>query len=83
MALDKLLSIAEATLKRDREAFAATAKKIDAKKTPTQVMDAIKEDHAAENDLIPAARRTIEKTRQFIIVKRLITIPSEVRTACG
>jgi uncharacterized protein (DUF885 family) len=77
--LDRLLSIAEATLKRDREAFAATAKKIDAKKTPTQVMDSIKDDHAAENDLIPAARRTIEKTRQFIVDKKIVTIPSEVR----
>jgi uncharacterized protein (DUF885 family) len=77
--LEKLLAIAEATLKRDREMFAATAKKIDANKTPTQVMDSIKEDHAAENDLIPAARRTIEKTRQFIIDKKIVTIPSEVR----
>jgi uncharacterized protein (DUF885 family) len=76
---DKLLALAEATLRRDRELFAATAMKIDAKKTPTQVMDLVKEDHAAEDDLIPAARRTIEKIRQFLIDKRIITVPSDVR----
>jgi uncharacterized protein (DUF885 family) len=77
--LEKLLALAEATLRRDRELFAATAMKIDSKKTPSQLMDLVKEDHAAEDDLIPAARRTIEKTRQFLIDKRIIKVPSEVR----
>src|SRR5262249_41563481 len=39
----------------------------------------LKDDHPTEDDLIPAARRTIEKTRQFLIDKKIITIPSEVR----
>jgi uncharacterized protein (DUF885 family) len=77
--LDKLLAVGEAALRRDQEAFVATAKKIDPTRTPAQVMDRLKADHPTEEDLVPAARRTMEKTRQFLIDKRIVTIPSEVR----
>jgi Bacterial protein of unknown function (DUF885) len=79
MPLDKLLAVGEAALWRDQEAFVATAKKIDPTKTPAQVMDRLKEDHPTEDDLIPMARRTIEKTRRFLIDKHIVTVPSEVR----
>src|SRR5262249_48349456 len=36
-------------------------------------------DHPTEADLLPAARRTIERIRQFLIDKQIVTIPSEVR----
>jgi uncharacterized protein (DUF885 family) len=77
--LDKLLAIGEANLKRDQEAFAATAKKIDPAKTPAEVMKALSDDHPTADDLIPSAKRTIEKCRQFLVDKHIVTIPSEVR----
>lgn len=77
--LDKLLATGEAALRRDQAAFVATAKKIDPTKSPVEVMNRLKDDHPSEDDLIPAARRTIEKTRQFLIDKQIVTIPSEVR----
>jgi uncharacterized protein (DUF885 family) len=77
--LDKLLAIGEANLKRDQEAFRAVAQKIDAKKTPAEVMKTLADDHPTEADLIPSARRTIEKVRQFLVDKKIVTIPSEVR----
>ncbi len=77
--LDKLLAIGEANLKRDQEAFRAIAQKIDAKKTPAEVMKALSDDHPSEADLIPSARQTIEKIRQFLVDKKIVTIPSEVR----
>ena len=77
--LDKLLAIGEANLKRDQETFRAVAKKIDDKKTPAEVMKAISDDHPTEADLIPSARRTIEKIRKFLVDKKIVTIPSEVR----
>jgi uncharacterized protein (DUF885 family) len=77
--LDRLLAIGEANLRRDQEAFRATARKIDARKTPAEVMKALAADHPSEADLIPSARRTVEKTRQFLIDKKIVTIPSEVR----
>ncbi|WP_439629917.1 DUF885 domain-containing protein [Gemmata sp.] len=77
--LDKLLAIGEATLKRDREAFAAAAKKIDPKKTPTEVLALLTDDHPKPDDLVPATRGTIERCRKFLIEKKIVTVPSEVR----
>jgi uncharacterized protein (DUF885 family) len=77
--LDKLLAIGEANLKRDQESFRDVAAKIDAKKTPAEVMRSLSDDHPTEADLIPSARRTIEKVRKFLVDKKIVTIPSEVR----
>jgi uncharacterized protein (DUF885 family) len=77
--IEKLLAIGEATLKRDQEAFRAVAQKIDASRTPAQVMKSLSADHPTEADLIPSAKRTIEKARQFLVDKKIVTIPSEVR----
>ena len=56
-----------------------TAKKIDSSKTPAEVMKTISEDHPTEAELIPSARRTIEKIRQFLVDRHIVAIPSEVR----
>jgi uncharacterized protein (DUF885 family) len=77
--LDRLLAIGEANLKRDREAFVATAKKIDPTKTPAQVLASLTEDHPKPDDLVAATRATIERTRKFLIDKKIVTVPSEVR----
>jgi uncharacterized protein (DUF885 family) len=77
--LDRLLAIGEANLRRDQEAFIATAKKIDPTKSPTDVLLALAADHPTEDDLIPSVRRTLEKTRRFVVDHRIVTIPSEVR----
>ena len=50
-----------------------------ANKTPAEVMKRLSDDHPSEADLVPSARRTIEKIRQFLVDKRIVTIPSEVR----
>jgi uncharacterized protein (DUF885 family) len=77
--LDRLLAIGEANLKRDQEAFRAIARMIDASKTPAEVMKSLSDDHPAEADLIPSARRTIETIRKFLVDQKIVTIPSEVR----
>jgi uncharacterized protein (DUF885 family) len=77
--LDRLLALGEANLSRDQEAFAATAKKIDPSRTPAEVMASLADDHPTEDDLIPSARRTIEKVRQFLLDRHIVTVPSEVR----
>jgi uncharacterized protein (DUF885 family) len=79
LPLDKLLAIGEANLRRDQEAFRDVARTIDAKKPPAEVMKGLAADHPSEADLIPSARRTIEKARQFLVDKRIVTIASEVR----
>ena len=77
--LPRLLAIGEANLRKDHEAFVATAKKIDPNKTPLEVMRSLADDHPTEADLIPAVRGTLEKCRQFVVDHHIVTIPSEVR----
>jgi uncharacterized protein (DUF885 family) len=77
--LDKLLAIGEANLQRDQQAFIDVAKRIDPTKSAKEVMDSLSNEHPTEEDLIPSGRRTIEKCRQFLIDKHIVTIPSEVR----
>ena len=77
--LPKLLEVAEANLRRDQARFAAVAKQIDPNKTPAEVMKLISNDYPTEEDLIPSARRIVERIRQFLVDKHIVTIPSEVR----
>ena len=77
--LDRLLAIGEANLKRDHDRFVEIAKQIDPAKTPAEVMKSLSDDHPTEEDLLPSAKRTIEKTHQFLIDKHIVTIPSEIR----
>jgi uncharacterized protein (DUF885 family) len=79
LPLDNLLAVGEANLRRDQEAFAATARKIDPKKTPAEVMKTLADDHPTADGLLPAVKQTIEKTRQFLIDRHIVTVPSEVR----
>jgi uncharacterized protein (DUF885 family) len=74
-----LLATGEAQLAKDYAAFVATAAKIDPRKSPAEVMKAMSDDHPTAADLIPAVARSLEETRQFVIDKGLVTIPSEVR----
>ena len=77
--LDKLLAIGEANLKRDREAFVATAAKINPKLPAIEVLARLTEDHPKPDDLVAWTRGTIERTRRFLIDKQIVTVPSEVR----
>lgn len=79
ISLEKLLAIGEENLKRDQKAFQATAAKIDAKRSPREVLDVVTLDYPQPENLVAATRDTIERTRQFLIDKKIITVPSEVR----
>ena len=77
--LDSLLAKGEAQLKEDREAAVATAQLIDRRKSVNQVMEAMQSDHPAAKDLISSVGRSLEGVRQFVVSKKLVTFPSEVR----
>lgn len=79
LPLERVLAVGQANLEKDYQAFVETAKKIDPKRTPAEVMKLLEVDHPTEADLLPAARRTIEGTRAFLIEKKIVTVPSEVR----
>jgi uncharacterized protein (DUF885 family) len=79
LSLPELLAKGEAQLARDYAAFVETARKIDPSKTPAQVMASLSDDHPTADALIPSVRRSIDEARRFLVEKKIVTIPSEVR----
>ncbi len=77
--LDELLAKGEANLEKDYKAFVATARLIDPKKTPAEVMKSLSDDHPTAEDLIPSVRRSVEEARRYLVDKGIVTVPSEVR----
>ena len=76
--LDKLLEIAYADLRKNQEAFRDTAKKIDVKKTPQQILDEAEKDHPPADKMLQAFRDTLSGLREYIVAHNLMTIPSPV-----
>lgn len=77
--LAEVLAIGEANLAKDYAAFVETAKKIDPSKSPAEVMQSLSSEHPSAEDLIPSAQRTVEAARQFLVDRKIVTIPSPVR----
>ena len=42
-------------------------------------MKGLSDDHPTADDLIPSVRRSIDEARRFLVEKKIVTIPSEVR----
>lgn len=76
--LDRLLEIGYANLRENQKALRETAAKIDPNKTPQQVLDELERDHPAPGDLLASFRDTVSKLREFIVAKKIVTIPSTV-----
>jgi uncharacterized protein (DUF885 family) len=79
MPLADLLTKGEAQLEKDYAAFVETARKIDASKTPAEVMKSLSDTHPKPDQLIPAVRSSVEEARRFLVEKQIVTVPSEVR----
>ncbi len=79
LAPEKILALGLAELKREQAMFTAAAKQIDPKKPAIQVFKDIQQDHPTAESLIPDTRKHIEMIRQFVVDKKIITIPSEER----
>jgi uncharacterized protein (DUF885 family) len=77
--LDRLLAIGEANLEKDRQAFIETARRIDPKKSPLEVINSLSADHPTAANLVPYTQETIEGIRRFVVDRHIVTIPSEVR----
>ena len=79
LPLGELLAKGEAQLAKDYAAFVATARLIDPRKTPLEVMRGLSDDHPTAADLIPSVRKSIDESRQYLLDKQIVSIPSEVR----
>jgi uncharacterized protein (DUF885 family) len=78
MPLDKLLEIGYANLRDNQQRFRDTAKKIDPKKTPQQILEDAEKDHPPADKMLQAFRDTLGSLRDFIVQHKLLTIPSPV-----
>jgi uncharacterized protein (DUF885 family) len=76
--LDRLLALGEANLKKDHDAFVATAQQVAPGKTPAQAMATLEADHPSADSLISSANETVQGIRQFLVDHQVVDIPSEV-----
>jgi uncharacterized protein (DUF885 family) len=76
---EKLLQIGMTELRRKQQVFSETARRIDPTQKPIAVFQAIQKDHPTEQSLIPDTEKNLEMIRQFLIDRKIITLPSPVR----
>jgi uncharacterized protein (DUF885 family) len=79
MDADKILAIGMQELQREQAAFNAAAKIINPNKKPIDVYNDLQKEHPTAASLIPDAKKNLEAIRQFIVDKKIVTMPSEVR----
>src|SRR6185369_14730872 len=76
---DEILALGLKELEREQSAMAAAARKIDPSKKPLEVLKRIQKDHPTADSLLPDTRKNLEAIRQFLIDRKIVTIPSDVR----
>ena len=76
---EKILEVGLRDLAREQKIFADTARKIDPARPPIEVFKAIQHDHPTAENLIPDTKKNLEAIRQFVVDRRVVTIPSKVR----
>ena len=75
LPLDELLAIAEKDLRKNQAAFAETARLIDPKRTPMQVLEKVQADHPPAAKLLATTQGELDALGQFMSDHHLITIP--------
>jgi uncharacterized protein (DUF885 family) len=76
---EKVLEIGMATLRKEQKAFADAARKIDSTKSPEEVFKQMQSEHPTPESLLPDINKDLEAIRKFVVTRKLVTIPSEVR----
>ena len=75
----KILEIGLEQLKAEQTEFAEAAKKIDSNKSPIEVFKQIQSEHPTPQNLIPDVAKDLDKIRKYVLTRRLVSIPSDVR----
>lgn len=74
---EKILEIGLSELIKEKNVFNTTAKIINPNKKPIDVYHDIQKEHPTSVNLISEVSKNVEAIRQFIIDKKIVTIPSE------
>jgi uncharacterized protein (DUF885 family) len=75
LPLDELLAIAEKDLRKNQAAFAETARLIDAKATPMQVLAKVQEDFPPPAKLLSTTQGELDALGKFMTDHHLVTVP--------
>jgi uncharacterized protein (DUF885 family) len=75
----EILAIGLEELKKEQVIFNAAAKIINPDKKPIEVYNEVQKEHATAENLIPESRKHLEAIRQFVVDKKIVTMPSDVR----
>jgi hypothetical protein len=76
--LDSLLETGRRDLRRNQEAFRTTAAKIDATRSPQQILQEIEKDHPPADKLLQSFRDVLGGLRDFIRQHNIVTVPSPI-----
>ncbi len=77
LTAEQLRDVNERAIRRYQEWVAKEAARVDAAKSPVEVMDALVHDHPTAEELIPMARKQLEECQRFVMEKGLLTLPSQ------
>jgi uncharacterized protein (DUF885 family) len=75
LPLDRLLQIADADRQKNEAAFQAAAALVDPAKPADAVLASLQRDHPPAGKLLQATQDTLDSIRQFIVDRRIVTIP--------
>lgn len=73
--LDELLAVAERDLRKNQAAFAETAKRIDPRRTPREVLSAVETNHPPPDRLLETTQAELDAIGRFMTDHRIVTIP--------
>ena len=76
---DTLLAQGLSALHHEQEIFKAAAHAIDPTKPAIEVYHQMQKEHPTAANLIPDAKKNLEAVRNFLIEKKVVTLPSAVR----
>ena len=76
---ERILDLGLKELQREQAAFAAAAKLIDPNRKAIEVFKEIQKEHPQAENLISDAKKNLEAIRKFVVDRRIVTIPSQVR----
>ena len=75
LPLDELLAIAEKDLRKNQAAFADTARLLDPKRTPAQVLESVQANYPPASKLLSVTQSELDALGRFMSDHKLITIP--------
>jgi uncharacterized protein (DUF885 family) len=76
---EEILRNCQELMRKEQALFAEVAKKINPNKAAIEVFNDLKKDHSTATSLIPDAQKNAESIRQFLVDKKIISMPSDVR----